>query len=348
MTMKVQNAIALAQEWVDQEATRMPHFVGAHLLGSVATLPAECTFPPYRDIDVNVVLEGDIAPEVHDIDYRGYILEYGLESWNDYASAEAVLSNPGLAPNLDANTILADPRGLLVPLQTAVAQEFTKRTWVVARCASMRREVDRTCEVLGIVPTPGEAYGVLVALTWALSGWLAMAALRPPTHRRALVLLREMLANQDALPLQEAVLDLLGVAHFDARRAEFYLAAAVAAFDRAVEVHRTPTPLDFKLQAHVRPYLVQGSQEMIDEGYPREAMSWIALGLLLANQTIQLDGPVEEQQIFQATVDQLLEECGFTAPGALALRRAEAAQLVADMSEVVERFIVTNRAIRDT
>ena len=39
--MKAQDAIALAQEWVDQEATRMPHFVGAHLGGSLATLPRD-------------------------------------------------------------------------------------------------------------------------------------------------------------------------------------------------------------------------------------------------------------------------------------------------------------------
>ena len=115
-----------------------------------------------------------------------------------------------------------------------------------------------------------------------------------------------------------------------------------------MEVHRTPTPLDFKLHAHVRPYLVEGSQEMIDEGYPREAMSWIGAALLLANGTIQLDGPAEEErQQVQAGVDQLLEECGLQEPEALALRQDAAARLVADVSEVVDQLIATNPAVRD-
>jgi hypothetical protein len=42
--MNVQQAIALAQAWVDQEATRMPHFVGAHLMGSLAPYPPTLPF----------------------------------------------------------------------------------------------------------------------------------------------------------------------------------------------------------------------------------------------------------------------------------------------------------------
>src|SRR5205814_4965207 len=124
---------------------------------------------------------------------------------------------------------------------------------------------------------------------------------------------------------------LLGVAHFDARRAESYLAAAAAAFDRAVAVRRTPTAYGFKLQAYVRLYMLEGSQEMISAGYPREAMIWIAGTLVLANQTIQLDAPVEERPAFQASVDELLDESGLRAPGALARRHADAVQFAGDL-----------------
>lgn len=346
--MYVRDAISLAQEWVDQEAARLPHFVGAHLMGSVATLSADTPFPPYRDIDLNVVVAGTRAVEVHDIPYRGRLLEYGLLGWQAYASAEAVLSSPELAPNLVAPTILADPWGRLGPLQRVVAQEFTQRRWVVARCAGMRRAVDQLLATLPTTATRGGAYFGLVRLVVDLAGAVALAALRPPTHRRALIVQHELLAQHDVLPLHEAALDVLGVAHFDADRAESYLGAAAAAFDRAVTVRRTPIPYGFKLQAHVRPYMLEGSQEMISAGYPREAMIWIAGTLVLANQTIQLDAPAEERPVFQASVDQLLDEAGLRAPGALAGRRAAAAQLAGEMAALVERLIATNPAIRDT
>jgi hypothetical protein len=346
--MNVRDTIALAQEWVDQEATRLPHFMGAHLMGSLATLPGDTPFPAYRDIDVAIVVAGDQDGDVHDLPYRVGIVEYGLANWRHYESAAAVLRDPGLAPNLVANTILADPQGVLAPMHTVVAAQFPQRPWVQARCAAMRQEVAAARAMLEGCNTALEAYGALIGLSWSLAGWLAVAALRPPTHRRSLIRQQEILAQQEALPLHEAALALLGVEHFDTRQVESYLAAAVAAFDRAVAVHRTPTPLDFKLQAHVRPYLAQGSQEMIDAGYPREAMAWIGAGLRLAHGTIQLDDPVDaERQQVQAYVDHLLEDCGLRAPGALRQRQAAADRLIADLATVVERLVATNPAVRD-
>ena len=57
------------------------------------------------------------------------------------------------------------------------------------------------------------------------------------------------------------------------------LQECATAFDRAVEVTRTPIPLGHKLQPYVKPYLVEGAREMIDEGYHREAVLWIPLDI---------------------------------------------------------------------
>ena len=57
-------------------------------------------------------------------------------------------------------------------------------------------------------------------------------------------------------------------------------------FDLATAVTKTPVPFQFKLQPSVCPYVVDGAQEMIDEGYWREAMFWIALFTMVAHGAI--------------------------------------------------------------
>ena len=44
---------------------------------------------------------------------------------------------------------------------------------------------------------------------------------------------------------------------------------SVVAFDRSVEVYRTPTPYGFTIRPHLRPYLAEATQEMINEGNHR-------------------------------------------------------------------------------
>src|SRR5262249_40619276 len=80
---------------------------------------------------------------------------------------------------------------------------------------------------------------------------------RPPTHRRCLVQLRDVLHAAGRRDLHEATLQLLGWAHLRRQEVEAYLADCAMAFDRAVAVTRTPVPFQFKLQAHVPPYIIR-------------------------------------------------------------------------------------------
>jgi hypothetical protein len=111
----------------------------------------------------------------------------------------------------------------------------------------------------------------------------------------------------------------LGYAALTRGQVAAYLQDAATAFDRAAAVKRTPGPLDFKFQPHVRPYLIDGLAEMVAQGYHREAMIVIVVVLSIASSILQHDAPAE-RPVVQAMLDRLLEEVGLSDPQDLAAR----------------------------
>jgi hypothetical protein len=310
--MNVGQVIELAREWVETEGSQTPGFCGAHLMGGLNYAPKDSAFPGYKDVDLNLVLEGAQTGEPHDTFYKGLILEYGCLGVERYRSPATVLSDPELASNLAVNSILSDPRGMLAPLHSAVAREYAQRKWVQARCASAKNRAQRGLDGLNHTASPDDArLSLWLDFTIGLTGMIAIADLKPPTHRRCLILMKELLEKYGRADLQEAMLKLLGFAHLHSTQVKVYLQNLAEAFDRAVQVTRTPVPGSFKLHAHVRPYFIDGAQEMIDEGYPREAMLWIWVGLAISNGAIQADAPEDEKPHFVAKLNQLYSEMGW-------------------------------------
>src|SRR6266545_5800444 len=320
--MDVSQAIEHTRAWVEVQARRMPGFCGAHLMGGILALPKDAPLPAYKDVDFNIVCEGVRETETFDVAWQGLILEYSVVGVERYCAAEDVLASPDLASNLAAAGILSDPRGLLAPLSQAVAEQYARRRWVQARCDYERRMVVQCLDDLRRAETPLEARWHVLSAGLFLSGLLAEASLRPPTHRRCLVLMHDVLREQGREDLHEAALRLLGFGQVRREQVESYLDDCAAAFDRAAEVTRTPVPFQFKLQPHVRPYIVDGAREMIDQGCHREAMFWIGGFLMFANAAIQADAPAQERPIYQAKVDRLAEDLGFGVDADVAARAA--------------------------
>jgi len=352
--MNVERVIALAKQWVDTQGSRMPGFNGAHLAGGILSLPRQDPFPPYLDVDVRLLLadlpaEGTPEAEGRDLAYQGLILECGAAGVARYRSPEAVLADPDLAGNLVVDGILADPLGLLRPLHERVACDYGRREWVRARCVPMKAAVDRMLEAVARAAQPDyqatrsdeQPLWLLPSTALALSGLLAVSRLERPTYRRSLVLLRHGLAAEGRLDLHEEALRLLGYDRLDRSQVEAYLAACAVAFDLAVAVKDRWVPFDFKLQAHVRPYIVAGAREMIDEGQHREAMFWIASFLIIAHTAIQWCAP-QQAGTSQAAVDTLTADVGLTDPDALHARgprlRALAAAVIALADGAVDRL----------
>jgi hypothetical protein len=83
------------------------------------------------------------------------------------------------------------------------------------------------------------------------------------------------------------------------------------AFDRSVEVYKTPTPYGFTIRRHLRPYVSEATQEMIDEGNHREAMFWIAALAGESYLVLQNDAPDSEKADFAAELQAMHAAVGY-------------------------------------
>lgn len=339
--MQVAEIRTVSRAWVEQHALSTPGFRAAHLGGSANLLPGDAPFPWYRDVDVYIVV-ADTLPIPHQLElsYRGLILECTYLSADRYRSAAAVLADPLLACHVQRWGILADPMGLLERLHQQVAPEYHQPHWVRARCAVSKARVARAFAASEqLLPSNW---------TWAiepywlafhhLAGLVALACVRPPTMRAGLVLCRELLREHGLRALYEQILSALGLADLGRGAVVAQLKRATAAFDMATCVPPAASLLGHKFLPHVRPYLVEASHAMIDEGNHREAMWWVGLWALSAHGLLIGAAAPADRPAAEAMRSEFLGGLGLCS-ATDAARRLEmaraAAQRVAEAAEVI-------------
>lgn len=269
------------------------------------------------DVDISVLIDGP-TPGWIPIDelHRGVAIEAGMRSTEEYLSAETVLANPDIADHLAVDSILDDPTGLLRGLQPVVARDFALQRWVVARCADEKRRVTMYSAAAQAAQTNFEmVWGVSQAVL-NLSGLVAVAVLQTPTHRKSLVNMRAQLSEFGRADLVEEALEVSGMAGFTPARAMFYLDVSARGFDRAIEVKRNASFLDFKLKPHLRRYVIDGPCDMIESGHHREAAMWIGFTLIVACMALQVDAPENERADYAELVDAFYRESGYDDPRA--------------------------------
>jgi hypothetical protein len=188
--------------------------------------------------------------------------------------------------------------------------------------------------------TSQEPFWPLWLLLNALSGLLAVAHLKRPTTRRTLSLLGELLSEHGRSELHEAVLTLWGSAHMRRADVQAMLDQSVVAFDRAVAVYHTPTPYGFTIRAHLRPYLAEATQELIDEGQHREATFWIMTLVSEAYIVLQHDAPDAEKPVFAVQFQAMLAALGYTSAAAWTVRIAAAERLTEEVFRIADAAVV--------
>jgi len=328
--MNVSQVIEIAEAWVEEEASQVPGFCGAYLAGSLSQGRKDSSFPAYSDVDIYVIVKdvSQIPVRKAKRSYKGILVDSEFQDLEEYRSPEVVLASPEYAPSIVAGRILSDPTGLLSELQQIVERGYANQTWVQARCQWEKWLVREYLAKIEPEATCGDMFEHLIWVVLGLGGLVAVAHLRPPTVRKCLVLTQELLQTQGRLELHEAVLQVWGCAHFERSDVECCLEECITAFNKAVQVIRTPF---YGIHRDVYPYLVEGSREMIDVGYHREAMFWIMLMHSLSNRAIQRDASEEERRSSQARLDQVLNRLGL---GTVDERRSRL-QLVQSVKEEV-------------
>ena len=337
--LPVREVVEIVREWVDLHARHLPDFAGAYLWAGITALPPDAPFPLYRDVDVVVVLPEGAQDDTVEVFYRGVMLEVISLDLKAHQDAEAVLANPSHGPNIATTQILADPTGILAPLHQKVAAEYGRRRWIRARSEEEKARADKHLAAMRQASTPVERLDASWAFLSALSGLLAVAQLKRPTTRRTLALLRELLEAEGRLDLHEAALAVMGSTHMSRGDVQAMLDQTVIAFDRAAEVYRTPTPYGFSIRAHLRPYLAEATQEMIDEGNHREATFWITALAGESYLVLHNDAPDAEKPEFAAQLLAMHTALGYISAEAWAERTDSAGRLAREMYRIADALV---------
>jgi hypothetical protein len=220
---------------------------------------------------------------------------------------------------------------------------------VQARCEVEKREALGKLETISHIPDPDPltAFRLLGYADTYVAAVLSLASLKAITGRRSSIQMRLILENLGRADLYERLLKVVGIGQASREQAKRYLQDGVSAFDLAVKVKRSPHPFGHKMYAHLRPYLVGGSQEMMDEGYYREAMGWTMAFYVASIQIIQIDAPSQITTSMQTKFDECMRQFGLDGTVTWETRIEEAKAIFREVFILADKIIACNPAIFD-
>jgi hypothetical protein len=277
--------------------------------------------------------------------YQGVILEVSYLSWAALQAPEQILRTAHLAGSFKGPSIIADPTGRLTVLQAAVARDYTKRTWVMARCQGTKAKLLHNLDSLRATdPWPDQVSAWLFG-TGLTTHLLLVAGLRNPTVRKRYLAARELLAAYGQLAFYTALLDLLGCTQLRAAQVTAHLDALTAAFDVAKTVIKSPFFFAADISDLGRPVAIDGSRALIEQGDHREAIFWIVATYARCQQIFEHDAPPAVGAQFAPGFQGLLADLGIGSFADLDARRAAVKAFLPRLWTMTEAVLAANPEI---
>lgn len=345
--MIVKEAKAIARQWVIETASKAPDFYGACYAGSANWLPDNATLPATSDLDVWVILTGPIPEKMGKFIYQDVMLEVSYMSQDQFQSPELILGDYHLAGNFRAPNIILDPSGQLAQLQAAVAKAYARRQWVYRRCEHARNKILTMLQGLKASDPFHDQVNTWLFPAGITTHVLLVAGLKNPTVRRRYMAARDLLAEYQHLDFYEALLELLGCAQMSRERVEHHLAALTKVFDLTKTMVKTPFPFTSDINDMSRSIAIDGSWELIERGYHREAIFWIAVTYSRCQKVLCHDAPPEVQASFSPGYRDLLGDLGIASFADLQQHAEQVRGFLPQVWEVAEAIIAANPGIED-
>jgi hypothetical protein len=346
--VRVEQAREAARQWINEEAGGIPGFRGAYTAGSANWLPHDADLTTTSDLDIMVVLtDPEPASRRGKFRYRDVLLEASYLREDQLRFPGLVLSDYHLAPSIQTTHILLDPSGHLAALRALVCRDYAKRQWVRQRCTNARDKIlGHLRSINQQAPLHDQVIGCLFG-AGVTTHLLLVAGLRNPTVRARYVAARELLANYDDIALHEPILELLGTARLSRGQVSQHLATLTDIFDAARKTIRASFPFASDLSDIARPIAIDGSLELIEQGYHREAMFWIAVTHSRCQKVLSGDGFGELSQGFRDSYRDLLDDLGMASWADIRRRGAQIERFLPRLWEAAERIIAANQEIQD-
>jgi hypothetical protein len=155
---------------------------------------------------------------------------------------------------------------------------------------------------------------------------------------------QQVMRNYGKLDLHESLLNIYGTQSMDRADAERHLEDLTNTFDRAIEIVRSQSFAD-EINPVARPLVIDGSWELINDGYHREAMNYMLGMRLICQMMIHQDASYEEQKKYSEQYEKLLAELGLRSEDDFQKRAEDGKQLLDEVMQVAEQIVETNEKI---
>jgi len=262
-------------------------------------------------------------------------------------SPDLILGHYHLAGGFRTPSIIVDQSGQLTELQRAVSRDYAKRQWVSRRCEHARRRVlEGLASLDESDPFHDQVIGWIFP-TGVTTHVLLVAGLQNPTVRRRYGAVRQLLAEYRHLGFYETLLELLGCARMTRTRAQQHLAALTQVFDVAKVVIQTPFSFASDISDVARPLAIDGSRDLIEHNFHREAMFWVAVTYSRCQRVLAVDAPAELKRRFDTGYREVLGDLGITSFADLQQRSEQVKAHLARVWEVAEAIMAVNPTIEE-
>lgn len=346
--MIVDQARALAREWVINETPHLPGFLGAFFHGSINWLPDDATLPATSDLDVVVVLDGTTPlPERTKFLYRRVMIDVSYLPWGQIATPEQVLGLSHLAGSLKAPGIILDPSGKLVNLQASVSAGYARRAWVYRRCDYVIGKISQHLRAQNESDPFHDQVTNWLFETGLTTHVLLVAGLKNPTVRKRYLAVRDLLADYGRSDFYGELLDLLGCTWMSQQIVESHLSRLAEAYDMASAVIKTPFVFAADISKIARPNVIDGSQELISRGSHREAIFWMVATYARCMKVFFSDAPVELREAHATGFHLLMKDLGITSYFDLQRRSHQVEAFLPRLWQVAESIIASNPEIEN-
>jgi hypothetical protein len=294
-----------------------------------------------------VVADDKQAGRRRKFSYHETLLEVSYLSNNEFQSAEQILSNYHLAPSFRTAKAMVDPQGRLTSLLEAVSREYGKRRWVRRRCANARDKVLAHLKAIGRDAASHDQVMACLFAAGVTTHVLLVAGLRNPTVRTRYVAVRELLAGCGRVQFCDTLLELLGAARINQERARRHLATLTKIFDTASRTPASEFSFACDVSESARAVAIDGSLELIERGYYREAIFWIGVTHSRCQNILASHMPEELAMSFQDNYQELRADLGLGTPAEIRQRGARIEHMLPRVLGVAEDIIVANRELED-
>ncbi|MFW6269132.1 MAG: hypothetical protein ACOC4G_03530 [Bacillota bacterium] len=340
--MLVKEAKSIARDWVIKEGSQLPDFHGAFLHGSINWINDDTDFPESSDVDIMVVMDKSELPvKPGKFIYKNTLLEVSYISRDEVQSPEQVLSKYHLAGSFRVPGIILDPDGELTEIQKVVADNFTKEKWVYKRCEHAKNKILNKFEVKRVDSFPDQVNSWLFP-AGITTHVLLTAGLKNPTVRKRYVAVRRLLKEYNQMNFYEELLGLLGCVDTSKEMVKDHLEQLTQVFDKAKKIIKSPFFFASDISDLARPISIEGSWDLIEQGFHREAVFWIVATYSRCQKIFIEDGSREIEKWSEKRYRDLLSSLGISSFSDLKDREKQVKDFVPSVWEVAEEIIKKN------